>query len=236
MAKLKLSPIAVITKLTVAGVVALAGLFGYQLLRADLAAEVYRDRLEGLASEYEALRGTFNEVVAQTAVTELLVEDEALRVRIRNAAGELATLETPFDPNDEIHVDYVIVDGRLLIRRIYDDQTPPAEAMLIDPSLASIDWDAVGTRHGTTIYRALDEGRWVISVSANGSLDLARIGPSEPIELAEQPPVREYDEIRGEAKTAIDGIGPVDVFGRLLFGERGEASPAAQLPAQSPAQ
>ena len=69
-----------------------AGLFGYQLLRADIAAEVYRDRLEGLAADYEALRSSFNEVVEQTAVTELLVEDGSVDIRLRSAGGELARL------------------------------------------------------------------------------------------------------------------------------------------------
>ncbi|MEM8756316.1 MAG: hypothetical protein AAGF47_00860 [Planctomycetota bacterium] len=209
--------------LAVLGVTGLAGLFGYQLLRADVAAEVYRDRLEGLAADYDQLRGQFNEVVAQTAVTELLVEDGQIDIRLRTAAGELARLDTPFTADAEIHLDYVIVDGRLLIRRIYDEHTPPVEAMFVDRALTQIDWDAPGTRHGTTVYRAVDEGRWVVSVSANGSLDLNRAGPADQIELVAGPPIREYDQIEADARAEIGGIGPAEVFRRLLHGSGSNA-------------
>lgn len=198
-----------------------AGLFGYQLLRADLAAQVYRDRLEGLAGDYETLRGEFNEVIAKTAVTELVVKDNRVTVRVAGPAGAIETIQTPFTADAELHVDYAIVDGRLLIRRLYDEATPPNEAMLIDPSLAEIDWDASGARFGKTIYRTVGEGRWVISVSANGSLDLARAGEAEPIELAAGPPVREFDEIYADTKNQIGDIGPAEVFRRLFFGAPG---------------
>lgn len=218
MSERRFSPIRLLSRLAVIAVVGAAGLFGYQLLRADLAAEVYRDRLAGLAVEYGELRDTFNEVVAKTAVTELLVDDGAVRVRLRNAAGEIATLDTPFTSDTEIHVDYVIVDGRLLIRRVYDEQTPPAQAFLVDPALGSIEWDAPGTRHGTTIYRQLGEGRWVVTVSANGSLDLTRAGEADRIDLASEPPVRDYDQLETQAKQEIGTIGPAEVFRRLIWG------------------
>lgn len=218
MPEARFKPIQLLTRLAIIAVVGAAGLFGYQLLRADLAAQVYRDRLEGLAGEYEQLRGQFNEVVAKTAVTELVVKDNAVTVRIASAAGTVETIETPFTAEGELHVDYVVIDGRLLIRRLYDESTPPSEAMVIDPALAEIDWDAPGARFGTTIYRTVGEGRWVISVSANGALDLARAGDADVIELTDAPPVREYDELHAEAKAKIDGIGPDEVFRRLIFG------------------
>ncbi|MEL7484664.1 MAG: hypothetical protein AAFN41_09945 [Planctomycetota bacterium] len=214
----RFKPIQLLTRLAIIAVVGAAGLFGYQLLRADLAAQVYRDRLEGLATEYEQLRGQFNEVVAKTAVTELLVKDNNVTVRIASATGTVETIETPFTADGELHVDYVVIDGRLLIRRLYDESTAPNEAMVIDPALAEIDWDAPGTRFGTTIYRTVDEGRWVISISANGALDLSRAGEADIIELANEPPVREYDEIHAETKAEIGDIGPGEVFRRLFFG------------------
>lgn len=226
MSEARFKPTQLLTRLVILGVVGAAGLFGYQLLRADLAAQVYRDRLEGLAGEYEQLRGQFNEVVAKTAVTELLVEDNAVTVRIASAAGTVETIETPFTADGELHVDYVVLDGRLLIRRLYDENTPPSQAMVIDPALADVDWDAVGARFGKTIYRTVDEGRWVISVSANGSLDLARAGEADVVELANEPPVREYDEIHAETKAEIGDIGPGEVFRRLFFGPPGSEQPS----------
>lgn len=218
MAERRFSPLRTLSRLAIIAVVGAAALFGYQLLRADLAAEVYRERLESLATDYDRLRESFNEVVTRTAVTELLVEQGAVAVRVRTAAGEVATLPTPFTGDDEIHVDYVIRDGRLLIRRVYDERTPPADAFVVDPALARIDWDAPGTRHGTTIYRTLGEGRWVITVTANGSLDLVRAAEDDPIELAAEPPVRDYDQIEAQARDEIGRIGPGAVFRRMLWG------------------
>lgn len=218
MADTRFSPTQLLTRLAIIAVVGAACIFGYQLLRADLAAQVYRDRLEGLVGEYEQLRTEFNEVVAKTAVTELLVKDNAVTVRIASAAGTVETIETPFTADGELHVDYVVIDGRLLIRRLYDESTPPSEAMVIDPALAEIEWDEPGARFGTTIYRTVNEGRWVISVSANGALDLSRAGNADVIDLAEAPPVREYDELEADAKAKIDDIGPGEVFRRLFFG------------------
>ncbi len=229
MPEARFKPVQLLTRLAIIAVVGAAGLFGYQLLRADLAAQVYRDRLEGLAGEYEQLREQFNEVVAKSAVTELLVRDNRVTVRVASAAGTVETIETPFTADGELHVDYVVINGRLLIRRLYDEATPPKGAMVIDPALAEIDWDAPGARFGTTIYRTVSEGRWVISVSANGSLDLTRVGDAEVVELVNEPPVREYDEIHAEAKARIGDIGPGEVFRRLFFGPpTPPAAPAAQ--------
>ena len=60
--------------------------------------EVYRERLAAVASDYEELRGRFNEAVRRTAVTELVVENGALSVAIRNAGGQpLGDLVEPPD-------------------------------------------------------------------------------------------------------------------------------------------
>ncbi|MFI4883311.1 MAG: hypothetical protein ACIAQU_12085, partial [Phycisphaerales bacterium JB064] len=60
---------------------------GYLVLsraRADLRADIYRDRLRDVASDYTALAERFNTAVAQSAVTELVVEDGSMSVRVRS--------------------------------------------------------------------------------------------------------------------------------------------------------
>lgn len=193
-----------------------AGVVGYRVLRADLAAQVYRDRLEALAGDYEMLRARYNQAVERTAVTELVVADGHLTVRVRNAEGVVREIPTPYDPGGEIFVDYVIVDGRLWIRRVFDLLTPPASGLIVDPELASVDWDDPAAAYGKAVYRSLSEGRWVISVTGDGSLGL--MPADETVELVPAPPVRDYELIEKELAEDIGAIAPGDVVRRFVSG------------------
>jgi len=182
------------------------GYVGYRAMRSDIAADVYRQRLEQLAGEYETLRTTFNEAVRRTAVTELLVEDGRLSVAIVTS---------------EIYVDYVVIDGRLLIRRVFDSYTPPMSAVVLDTELEFVDWNDPRAQEGKAVYRALEEGRWVVSATGNGSLGLIRLGDidtTQPAELTPAPPVRTFEEILEELDTSIRDIGPGDVWKRVTGG------------------
>lgn len=216
MAKMRtISRVAWPVALTVAGAAAL--LLGVRLVRSDVTSEVYRARLGELTDDYNALRAEYNSAVARTVVTELIVEDGALTVRVRTAAGEEKLIPAPFDPRGEIYVDYAVVDGRLWIRRVFDAATAPASGLVIDPALAEIDFDAPGVRVGKAVYRTLGEGRWIISVTGDGSLGLTRAPDAAPPELAPAPEVRDFDEIKEEARREARGVGLVDAL-RALFG------------------
>jgi hypothetical protein len=199
--------------------VAVSAFAAYRLLEASLAAEVYRGRLAELSADYEQLRERYNEAVRRTAVTELRVEGGVLTVVIRTADGELQSLVSPFDPRKEIYVDYVVHEGRLWIRRLFDEDTPPGDGMLIDPRFVDVDWDASEENHGKAAYRSLGEGRWVVDVTGDGSLGLARRDPLEPIELVAPPPVRRYEPIEtevGEALGEIRAVEALEALGRQL--------------------
>lgn len=200
-----------LSAIVMALVLGAAGYSAYHLVRSQIAGEVYRQRLVALHDDYENLRHRYNEAVRKTAVTELLVRDGKVSVVVRDAAGEIATIETPFDPTNEIYVDYVVVDGRLWIRRVFDDLTPPSEGVLVDPALGNVDWDAAGAVHGKAAYRTLSEGRWIVTVTGDGSLGLAKCDECGPIELAAAPKVREYAPVE-EAAAAVEAIGPTDVL------------------------
>lgn len=195
---------------------AVAGYAGYRLIEANLRADIYRDRLTALAADYDTLRETYNQAVRRTAVTELVVEKGKLCVSIRNAEGVVKSIPTPFDPSGEIYVDYVVLDGRLWVRRVFDAKTPPSQGVLIDPKLAEVAWDDQGATHGKAVYRQLGEGRWIVSVTGDGSLGLARSTLSEPTDLTTTPPVRDYEPISEQAKAEADRIGPGDVVKRLV--------------------
>lgn len=192
--------------------VIVAGALGVRLVKKDVAAEVYRDRLASMASEYDALRDRYNDIVRRTAVTELLVEDDTLSVRVRTAEGIEKVIPTPFDPDGEIYVDYVVVDGRLWIRRVFDARTPPSQGVVIDPALASIDWSGessisgAGAVLGKAVYRRLEEGRWVVTVTGDGSLGLARCDGTTEYEIVGPPPVREYERIEGSVEDALRAV------------------------------
>jgi hypothetical protein len=198
-------------------VLGLAIYAGYRLARAHARAEVYRARLDELATQHQALRGRYNQAVERTAVTELVVNDGKLSVVVVTAEHEIRRIDTPFDPNSEIHVDFVVIDGRLWIRRIHDSDTPASKGLLIDPALASIDWSD-DARRGLAIYRPLGEGRWVVSVSGNGALTLESAPPKERTQLSAGAPVDDYPTIADEAAGAsADDIGVIDTLKALLF-------------------
>ena len=196
--------------------VAASAFAAYRLLEASLAAEVYRGRLAELASDYQVLRERYNEAVRRTAVTELLVHDGKLTVVIRTAEGDLQSLESSLDPSKEIYVDYVVHDGRLWIRRLFDEDTPPGEGMVIDPRFVHVDWNLEGADHGKAAYRSLGEGRWVVDVTGDGSLGLARREPGDVVRLEPPPPVRKYEPVEAEVEDTLGSIRPTEAFEALV--------------------
>lgn len=213
---LKFGIVRLATSAVVIGVGSLAGLFGYRFVRADLSAQVYRDRLETLSSEYAGLRERYNEAVAKQAVTELVVRDGKLSVRVRDPGGVVEEIPTPYRPEGEIYVDYVVASGRLLIRRVFDDLTPPSSGLVIDPALEWVDWSDPNIDRGQAVYRRLDEGRWVITVTGQGTLGLRRAGDADgPADLVTAPEVRDFAEAPELADAEVGEIGPGEVWKRL---------------------
>ncbi len=192
-----------------------ASLTAYGWVRTSLAAEVYRERLETMQGAYADLRDDYNRAVARTAVTELLVSEDRLFVRVRTAGGVVDTIETPFDPSREVYIDYVVLDGRLWIRRVFDGATPPSQGIVIEPRMATVDWQAPGASFGQAVYRELDEGRWVVTVTGSGALGLARADGQTP-DLAPAPEIHEFDEIAETARREADAIGVGEVWRRIV--------------------
>lgn len=184
-----------VLKLTIAASLAVlaGGAFAvaYRLLWSGAAVQIYRERLDALQDRYDALSESYEHAVRRTAVTELVVENGSLRVRVRDIRGVVREIPTNFDPTSEIYVDYVVLDGRLWIRRVFDAQTPPSQGLLIDPDIADVAWDDDALRVGKAVYRTLGEGRWVVSVTGNGSLGLTRA--REEVDLQGPPSVRDHE-------------------------------------------
>lgn len=218
-------------------VAALAGLASWRLLRIGVEADVYRARLAALATDYESLRQLYDQAVRRTAVTELRVTDGRLSVAIVDATGEEHVIDTPYDPAREIYVDFAVLDGRLWIRRVFDETTPPEAGLLIDPKLADVDWDRDPEAHGKAAYRSLGEGRWVVTVTGDGSLGLAKSESGEPAALAPPPPIREFEPIERSVDAQLGAIEPLEALralaGRLARRAARDRSPAVRARPQA---
>lgn len=189
---------------------------GYRLALSKLELDIYRDRVAGLCKDYESLRSMYNEAVAKTAITELVVKDGRLSIAIRTIQGVDRVIETPFDPSHEIYCDYALLDGRLWIRRVYDAHTPPSKGLLVDSSLEHIDWNGPGARYGKTVYRSLDEGRWVVTVTGDGSLGLGKADTKAEVILSGPPPVRDYEQVKKGIDDRIAEVTAGDVLSHIF--------------------
>jgi hypothetical protein len=180
-----------ITGLAMVGLLLVGGYFFVQWRLDEMADQ---KRLQAMGRRYDALQEKYNAAVRRTAVTELLVRNGTLSVRIRTVEGPVKTIRTPFDPQKEVYVDYVVVDGRFWIRRIFDSNTSPDDAMIIDSRYADVDWSQDKARYGKAVYRQLEEGRWVVSVTGNGALGLRKV-PEDGRDLSPSPEMAEFESI-----------------------------------------
>lgn len=196
--------------------VALAGVTLYHWAKASVAQDIYRDRLTELQQSYNDLAEQYNQAVTPRPVTELLVEDGTVCVIVRMGDGEVKRFPTPFNAwENELFVDYAVIDERLLIRRVFDENTAPKseQAVVIDPELVQVQWNAPGAMYGQAIYRnRMADGRWIVSVTGDGSLGLKQVPIDANIQLATRPKIKEYKPITIEAQTAVDEIGFGDVW------------------------
>lgn len=205
-----------ITGLAIVGATVVVGMVGLRFAKADAANAVYKSRLQDLSSEYETLRGQYNTAVRQTAVTELVVKDRTVTVQVRTIEGAVETIETRANPDKEIYVDFALLEGRLWIRRVFDADTPPSRANLINPKLANIDWDQESSLVGQAVYRRLGEGRWVVNTSGDGALALTKVPEDQIINLSPPPEIGDFDEIQSEVSDTIDKVSWRDVFAAVL--------------------
>ncbi|MEM1445387.1 MAG: hypothetical protein AAGF84_04980 [Planctomycetota bacterium] len=198
-------------------VVLLGGLslLGYQVAKDSVTAAIYRDRLVALQEQHQQLTDRYNAAVTRAAVTELIVSDQNVAVVVRGHDGVLERIDTPYSAQDEVFIDYAVLDGKLWIRRVFDEHTPPSQGTLIDPALAKIDWDDSRAQHGKIAYRSLTDGRWVVSVSGDGSVGLKKISDDTAVDLVAKPEVTEFSPVQqAEADAAKVGVG--DVLTHLL--------------------
>jgi hypothetical protein len=108
------------------------------------------------------------------------------------------------------------MDGRLWIRRVYDDHTAPGDGQVIDPDVSDIDWSSEKVQYGKAVYKLLNDGRWVVSVTGDGSLGLAPKTEDGGKPLALAPPVQDFKEIEKKIDTEVGEITVMDVLTSLM--------------------
>jgi len=205
-----------ITSLAIISAVAITAVVGLKIAKAETANQVYRDRLSDLSTDYKSLAAQYNQAVRQTAVTELIVKDRKITVEIRTIEGEQETIETPCNADKEIYVDFALIAGRLWIRRVFDADTPPSQATIINPKLANVDWDAEGALVGQAVYRQLDEGRWIVNAAGDGALALTRVDDDQIINLSPPPTVKAYEEVQSQVDEELEKITWRDVLASVF--------------------
>jgi len=148
---------------------------------------------------------------------ELLVEHGSVCVVVRTIDGKQRKVTTPYAAGTQVYVEYVVIDGRLLIRRVFDDKTAPQKGVVIDPQLVEIDWDSPKVRVSKAVSRRLDAGRWIVSVTGDGSLGLTKT--DKPVELVPHPEIGEFEPSTRRPAKDIDAVGPADVLRHTVTGD-----------------
>ncbi len=205
-----------ITGFAVIAAVGVVAIIGLRFAKADAANSVYQSRLRDLSTEYQSLMAQYNQVVRQTAITELIVKNRKVTVAIRTIEGTAETIETECDADKEIYVDFALIEGRLWIRRVFDSDTPPSQATIINPKLVNVDWDSASALVGQAVYRQLDEGRWVVHASGDGALALTKIPEDQIVSLSPPPTIQAYEEIQAQIKKQVEKITWRDIFTSVL--------------------
>jgi hypothetical protein len=205
------------------GVIALCGVALWRQSRGNIVAGIYRQRLEEVSARYQELRGQYNEAVRKTAVTELVVSGGQVSVVVRTAAGIVETIPTHLDAAQEVHVEYLVLDGKLWIRRVYTLSDPDsagqaaASVAMINPSLASPPWSTDPNLKGLSIFRKdLTAGRWVVTTTGNAALDLRKLPEGQCSQLASPPPVRDFPAMEAQIRDEVARLGVIDIARNIL--------------------
>ncbi|MCD6405206.1 MAG: hypothetical protein J7M19_05230, partial [Planctomycetes bacterium] len=109
-----------------------------------------------------------------------------------------------------------LLDGRMWIRRVYDAHTPPREGLVIDNDLQHVNWSDPAARCGKAVYRSLDEGRWIVTVTGDGSLGLAKTDAKAEVVLSGPPPVHDYQQLKKQIDDTLADVTAGDVLKRLV--------------------
>lgn len=193
------------------------------------------DKYNHLTSRFNDLADQYNEAITPRPVTELWVEEGIVCLVVRKGDGEIVRIPTGFNVREKekrVYVDYLVVDQRVMIFVAFEFNQKPGEVpvpmdkvVYIDPDLLEIEKNLKQRPLGKGISVAgKPDGRYVVTATTNGSLDLTRIDPDADVELEKTPKIKHFDpvtrrvEIREQYKEIqedVSSIGVGDVWRHL---------------------
>jgi len=136
------------------------------------------------------------------------------------------------EPDKRVYVDYLVVDQRVMIFVAFEFNQKPGEVpvprdkvVYIVPELLEIEKNLKQRPLGKGISVAgKPDGRYVITATTSGSLDLTPVDPDAEVELEKTPKIKPFDpvtrriEIREqytEVQEDVSSIGVGDVWRHL---------------------
>ncbi len=177
-----------------ATLLAVLGTLVWQWAKAGAVRDAYRARLGELEATHNQLVNDYNLAIRRTAVCEVRQVAGKLTILVRTADGQTEEIPVAFDPTHEIYFDFVCLDGHLLMRRVYDDQTKPKDGTPIQSKLVRVDWSKHVDDRGLVLYRPLpEEGRYALKASGNGALTLEKMSAQEISHLEHAPKLRRFE-------------------------------------------
>jgi hypothetical protein len=75
-----------------------------------------------------------------------------------------------------------------------------------------VPWEGDEATVGKAVYRKLEEGRWLVTVTGNGSLGLERARRDAVVALSPAPPVADFTAVRRELACAQAGVSWLDLL------------------------
>ncbi|MEO1335603.1 MAG: hypothetical protein AAFV29_08155, partial [Myxococcota bacterium] len=82
--------------------------------------------------------------------------------------------------------------------------------------LIDVDWSNAQVKRGVTVYRGgLTDGRWLISVSGNGALDLVKAEGPTPELMAGPPVIRKFDGMTQQLDRRLARVQTGEILQRL---------------------
>ena len=162
------------------------------------------------------LRDQYERALRETVVTELEVKEGALSVRYLRSDGKIVVVPTALNTEKEIFIDFYVAGNRVGIRRLFDSSQPADSAIVLDEPWDTMANDAPPASFGRTVYRRLDEGRWVVTMTGNGSLGLMRSALDDSGRLAAPPALVNPEAPLREGDEAVEEISFSDVVGWLM--------------------
>lgn len=160
----------------------------------DKAIVIYQDNLKNVINDFNGLLKTYNDVIKKYIITDILIENSYLYVILRNGAIEIKRIKTSVCVSEEIFIDYVLYQNRIIFRRVFDANTAPSKAIDLFSDI-NLDWKDNSLQYGKIIYKKFTEdGLYHITIQLDGNLGLEKYSKDEKMDYLPSPEIKKFQE------------------------------------------